>query len=184
MSHTRFFVISGCSGGGKSALLHELARRGFAVVEEPGRRIIAEERDASGRALPWIDLAAFARRAVEMSLQDRRDAKDKAGPIFFDRGLIDAAAALEYATGEKVLRRYAAERFHDCVFMAPPWPEIYGKDADRRHSLDSAIAEYERLVQAYTSLGYAIQILPKTGIAARAELVIEQVKRCRAGAGL
>ncbi|MPT22826.1 MAG: ATPase, partial [Starkeya sp.] len=39
----RFVVISGCSGGGKSTLLTELARRGFAVVEEPGRRIVAEE---------------------------------------------------------------------------------------------------------------------------------------------
>jgi predicted ATPase len=36
----RFVVISGCSGGGKSTLLAELARRGHAVVEEPGRRIV------------------------------------------------------------------------------------------------------------------------------------------------
>ena len=33
-------VISGCSGGGKSTLLMELARRGHAVVDEPGRRIV------------------------------------------------------------------------------------------------------------------------------------------------
>jgi predicted ATPase len=32
----RFVVISGCSGGGKSALLSELSERGHAVVEEPG----------------------------------------------------------------------------------------------------------------------------------------------------
>lgn len=184
MNHTRFFVISGCSGGGKSSLLLELARRGFAVVEEPGRRIIAEERERAGRALPWIDLAAFARRAVEMSLQDRRDAKDKTGPVFFDRGLIDAAAALEHATGEKALRRYAAERFNPCVFMTPPWPEIYGKDAGRQHDLHSAVAEYERLLRAYASLDYSIQLLPKTGIAARADLVIEQAKERIAATGL
>jgi RNase adaptor protein for sRNA GlmZ degradation len=35
----RFVVISGCSGGGKSALLEELGRQGYPTVEEPGRRI-------------------------------------------------------------------------------------------------------------------------------------------------
>ena len=39
----RFIILSGCSGGGKSTLLAELARRGFATVEEPGRRIVIEE---------------------------------------------------------------------------------------------------------------------------------------------
>jgi predicted ATPase len=112
-----------------------------------------------------------------MSLQDRRDAEDKSGPVFFDRGLIDAAAALEYATGEAALHRYAAERFNPCIFMTPPWPEIYDKDAGRQHDLQSAIAEYERLLQANAALGYCIQILPQTGVAARAELVIEQVKK-------
>jgi hypothetical protein len=71
----RFVVISGCSGGGKSTLLAELARRGQAVVEEPGRRIVREERAGDGAALPWVDPAAFARRAVAMALADREAAE-------------------------------------------------------------------------------------------------------------
>ena len=31
-----FYVISGCSGGGKSTLLSELEHRGYKVVAEPG----------------------------------------------------------------------------------------------------------------------------------------------------
>ncbi|WP_342236107.1 AAA family ATPase, partial [Inquilinus sp. OTU3971] len=58
----RFVVISGCSGGGKSTLLAELGRRGHEVVEEPGRRIVKQERETGGRALPWVDGTAFARR--------------------------------------------------------------------------------------------------------------------------
>jgi hypothetical protein len=51
----RFLVmISGYSGGGKSTLLAELARRGHATVPEPGRRILAEERAVDGRALPGL----------------------------------------------------------------------------------------------------------------------------------
>jgi predicted ATPase len=66
----RFIILSGCSGGGKSTLLAELARRGFATVEEPGRRIVIEETRNGGTALPWIDIEAFARRAIAMALED------------------------------------------------------------------------------------------------------------------
>jgi predicted ATPase len=45
-------VISGCSGGGKSTLLAELAQRGYGVVEEPGRRIVREELDAHSPNTP------------------------------------------------------------------------------------------------------------------------------------
>ena len=75
----RFVVISGCSGGGKSTLLAELAGRGYAVVEEPGRRIVQEELAASGAALPWVDAAAFAGRAMAVALADRVAARRLSG---------------------------------------------------------------------------------------------------------
>ena len=95
----RFVILSGCSGGGKSTLLAALAERGYATIEEPGRRIVAEETAREGTALPWIDLAAFARRAFAMAIEDRQLARHLPGLVFFDRGLIDAAAALHHATG-------------------------------------------------------------------------------------
>ena len=50
-----FVTISGCSGGGTSTLLAEFQRRGFATIEEPGRRIVGEELNRGGSALPWVD---------------------------------------------------------------------------------------------------------------------------------
>jgi predicted ATPase len=98
-----FVTISGCSSGGKSTLLAKLRRRGFATVDEPGRRIVAEELKRGGKALPWADAVAFLRRAIEVSLADRAAADASARWVFFDRGLIDAAAALEHLTGERVV---------------------------------------------------------------------------------
>ena len=98
-----FVTISGCSGGGKSTLLAELRRRGFPTIDEPGRRIVVEELKRNGRALPWVDAVAFARLAIEVSLADRAAAEASAPWVFFDRGLIDAAAALEHLTGERVI---------------------------------------------------------------------------------
>jgi len=116
-----YVVISGCSGGGKSTLLEELAARGFSTVQEPGRRIIAREIASGGSALPWVDLAAFARRAVEMALRDRREAARLTGPVFFDRSLVDAAAALEYALGKPAASEICREHcYHRRTFLVPP----------------------------------------------------------------
>lgn len=168
-----FVVISGCSGGGKSALLAELGRRGHAIVEEPGRRIVKEELQRSGSALPWVDAIAFARRAVSMALADREAASGHEGWVFFDRGLIDAAAALEHLTNEQALVTIgAAHRYHRRVFLTPPWPEIYITDPERRHGFDAALAEYSRLSEAYPSLGYEVLVLPKVGVADRADFVL------------
>lgn len=169
----RFVVISGCSSGGKSTLLAELGRRGYAVVEEPGRRIVKDVLAGDGLTLPWVDATAFLRRAVAMALADRVSASASDGWVFFDRGLIDAAAGLQHLTGEPVLEELCrSHRYHRRVFLAPPWPEIYVQDAERRHGLDSAIVEYARLLGVYPSLGYELSILPKVGVAQRADFIL------------
>jgi predicted ATPase len=166
-------VISGCSSGGKSTLLAELGRRGYAVVEEPGRRIVKDELASNGMALPWVDATAFLRRVVAMALADRAAAIASDGWVFFDRGLIDAAAGLQHLTGEPALEELCqSHRYHRRVFLAPPWPEIYVQDAERRHGLDTAIGEYARLLKVYPSLGYELSILPKASVAQRVDFVL------------
>jgi predicted ATPase len=172
----RFVVISGCSSGGKSALVAELGRRGHAIVEEPGRRIVKEELKCGGSALPWVDEVAFLRRAIAMALADRASAGTPDGWVFFDRGLVDAAAGLEHLTGEATLAALCqSHRYHRRVFLTPPWPEIYVTDRERRHGLDMAIAEYARLLEVYPALGYEVSVLPKVGVTERADFVLDML---------
>jgi predicted ATPase len=176
----RFVVISGCSGGGKSTLLAELGRRGHALVEEPGRRIVKEELEGEGSALPWIDGTAFARRAVASALADRASAGALDGWVFFDRGLIDAAAGLQHLTGEPALAALGQSHHYHClVFLTPPWPEIYVTDPERRHGLYGALAEYCRLLDVYPSLGYEVSILPKIGVPERADFILNALGKCQ-----
>lgn len=174
----RFVVISGCSGSGKSALLAELRTRGFATVDEPGRRIVQHELQHGGaRALPWIDLGAFAHRALGLAIADRLICPEE-GRVFFDRGVIDAAVAIAHATSEPIREPLAqAHRYNACVFMAPPWPEIFVADDERRHGLEDAVAEYERLQAAYPALGYEVVELPKVSVAERADFVLDTLSR-------
>jgi predicted ATPase len=170
-------VLSGCSGGGKSTLLAELSRRGLATVEEPGRRVVEAELARGGEALPWVDMAAFARRAIDLALADLAAAEALAGPVFFDRGLVDAASALETATGEPEVERLGqAHRYDNPVFLTPPWPDIYVGDAGRRHGFEAAVAEYERLARDYPRLGYRVIVLPKVCVSTRADFVLAALR--------
>jgi len=174
----RHVILSGCSGGGKSTLLAELGRRGFVTVAEPGRRIVERALRGEGGALPWVDLAAFARAALATSEIDRNALGERAGWIFFDRGLIDAAAALAFASGDDpgtLLRD--APRFHRHVFVTPPWRRIFVSDAARRHGWRDAVAEYDRLVSTYTQLGYAVIELPRVDVRTRADFVLDRLER-------
>jgi predicted ATPase len=169
LSGSHFVILSGCSGGGKSTLLSELAQRGWPTVEEPGRRIIAE-----GGPLPWDDPAAFARRAMAVALADRDRHRDAESWVFFDRGLIDAAVALQHLTGEPALSSLCDEHhYHRRVFLTPPWPDIYARDGERRHDLAEGVAEYERLLRAYPAIGYEPHIIPRLPVEQRADFILD-----------
>ena len=169
-------MISGCSGGGKSTLLAELGRRGYSVVAEPGRRIVREEITREGAALPWVDMAAFLRRAIAMSLMDRVSANSLEGWVFFDRGLVDAAAGLQHLTGEAIVASLGhTHRYYRRVFLVPPWPEIFLTDPERRHGFEFAVAEYSRLLEIYAVLGYEVVIVPKLEVAERADFVLKEL---------
>ncbi len=154
-------------------MLAELGRRGYLTVEEPGRRIVKEQLAGDGYALPWVDAVAFARRAMEVALADRQSIGQAADWVFFDRGLVDAASALQHlAGGTTGISVCESNRYYLRVFLTPPWPEIYVTDAERRHGLDQALEEYHRLLEAFPALGYQIIELPKVSVIDRADFIL------------
>ena len=174
----RFVVLTGCSGGGKSTLLDELARRGFTVVPEAGRKIVREQDWTGGDALPWTQPVRFAELAVSRCVQSLINVAREPGPVFFDRSPIDQLAGLERlglpvpATVSGAVARCGYNR---TVFVAPPWPEIFVTDAERRHDFEAAMAEYGPLRATYERLGYRLVDLPKTSVEARADFVLERL---------
>ncbi|MDP1738580.1 MAG: AAA family ATPase [Caulobacter sp.] len=168
-------VITGCSGGGKSTLLAELGRRGHRVFPEPGRQIVREQDWIGGEALPWTAPAKFAELVLSRAMHQLVTAAATDGLAFFDRSLVEPLAGLERLSlpVPEPFRRAADRcRYDETVFVAPPWPEIYRQDAERRHGLDEALAEYEPLLATYRRLGYRLVDLPKTDVAARADFVL------------
>ena len=174
----RFVVISGCSGGGKSTLLSELARRGYAVFDEPGRQVVKAELATDGDGLPWKNIGRFIELCLTIGVVQWEEARDRGGVSFFDRSIVDATSNLTcLKLPVPAAFRDASTRYpYDTrMFMAPPWPEIFANDDERRHTFADAVAEFEMLVEAYGRLGYEIVMLPKVSVDARAAFLLAQL---------
>jgi predicted ATPase len=63
-------------------------------------------------------------------------------------------------------------RYHRRVFIAPPWPEIFAQDKERKQSFEEARATYEVMVETYSSLGYELVSLPLDSVEERVRLVL------------
>lgn len=168
----RKIVITGCSGGGKSTLLAELATRGQAVVKEPGRRVIAAERAAGGTGFPWDDADRFADLAFWMAVADHATAK--ADVTFFDRSALDQAA---WYARQGSAPPGDVPHYDKTVFMAPPWPDIHSTDPDRRHGFDAAVDEYTDLVIRLPDWGYHCHVLPMVSVTDRADFILDTLAR-------
>jgi predicted ATPase len=173
-----FVAISGCSGGGKSSVLAELAARGFRTFAEPGRQIVKEQTAIGGDALPYVNDRAFGEMCVSRTMNRMIEAADADDYVFFDRSLIDPIAYFDHA-GFDVPAHWtrAAEmfRFNAKVFLVPPWPEIFANDAERKHCFAEAVAQYKTLPQTYERFGYRPVTVPKALVADRADFILRSL---------
>ena len=53
----------------------------------------------------------------------------------------------------------------------------YALEQERRHGLAEAVAEYDRLINVYPSLGDGILVLPKVSVAERADWLLNLLAR-------
>lgn len=181
----RLVVVSGCSGGGKSSLLFEMARRGYPVNPEPGRQIVKEQAYIDGDGVPWADIPKFTELCVSRAVYFYNTARPAEEAVLFDRSIVDAVswlARLGFPTPQHLRHALERYRYAPVVFMTPPWEELFRADAQRRHSFSDAVAEYEGLLEAYPANGYEVEIIPKAGVEQRADFLEERLEhhsRCR-----
>lgn len=169
-----FHIITGGPGSGKTTLIDALAALGFQHMPEAGRAIIRDQVAIGGTALPWADRAAFAELMLGWEMRSWREAQNQKGPVIFDRGVPDVSGYLRLSglpVPAHVTRAAKLFRYQRRVFIAPPWREIFGQDAERKQDFAEAQATYEAMVTVYAELGYELVSLPLAPVAERVRFV-------------
>ena len=169
-----YVVISGCSGGGKSTLLSELASRGYLTIAEPGRQIVKEQTAINGNGCPRINLEKFLDLALSRYLLQFNSQIEQQQLVFFDRSIIDS---VQLSASQPEYFQNAAQKFryNHIVFLVPPWEEIFLNDPERTHSFVSAKKEFEELLVKYKSFGYETVLVPKVSIKDRADFILQKL---------
>lgn len=171
----RLVVITGGPGSGKTTLIEALKSAGFRASAEVGRHIIKEQMATGGRALPWVDPPRFAEMMLSCEIQSYRNHAAEPGTVFFDRGVPDVIGYL------RLLRlpvpphmEKAADlfRYNRRVFIAPPWPEIFAQDSERKQTLEEAERTYDAMVGIYAELGYELVEIPRAPVDARRQFIL------------
>ena len=174
-----FFVISGGPGSGKTTTLGHLKALGFPATPEVARQIIQEQVQFDGSALPWRDREAYTRVMLERSIASYLAHSAQSGPLFADRGIPDTlgyARLIGLADDSFICDACRLYRYAPLVFLAPPWPEIYTTDNERKQDFVEARHTFEILADAYRECGYQVRELPKSTPAARAEFILQQLQ--------
>ncbi|MBA8819750.1 ATPase [Ochrobactrum sp. P6BS-III] len=177
-NQARYLVISGGPGSGKSTLIDALEQRGFARTVEAGRAIIQDQVAIGGTALPWDDRALFAELMLSWEMRSHRLAQRHSGPVFFDRGVPDVIGYLSLCSLPVPSHMEAAAqqiRYNKTVFLAPPWPEIFGQDAERKQDFDEAVRTFTAMETTYRRFGYEIALLPKASVEERVEFILTKM---------
>lgn len=172
----RFFVLTGGPGSGKSTLIEALERAGHAGSAEAGRGVIRDQAAIGGRALPWCDPRAFAELMLCWDMRSHHMARERSGPVFFDRGIPDVLGYLRLlglpvpAHMAKAAERF---RYNRRVFIAPPWPEIFRQDTERKQDFEEAVRTYEAMIAVYAEFGYELVEIPRAGVQERLRFVLD-----------
>ena len=149
-------------------------------MPEAGRAIIRDQVAIGGSALPWADRILFAELMLSWELRSWREAHQCTGPVMFDRGIPDVIGYLELSelpVPSHVVKAADTYRYASRVFIAPPWPEIFGNDAERKQSMSEAEATYSAMVRVYERLGYTLVHLPRASVDERVRFVLAELAR-------
>ncbi|WP_207421244.1 AAA family ATPase [Desertivirga brevis] len=172
------YIITGGPGAGKTSLLTELQELGYSVSEEASRQLIIEEVNKGSNCLPWIDLSAFAEKALERMRELYFAAPDNT-VTFFDRGIPDIIAYLKAASIDPDAKYYQALfkcQYQSKVFILAPWESIYVNDSERWQTFEEAGRLYESIKETYEELGFELIELPRASTKERAEFVVAHIE--------
>jgi predicted ATPase len=91
VTRSNFHIFTGGPGAGKTSVLEALRARGFACVEESGRKIIREQATIGGNIHHNGDRVAYRDLMLSRAMEDFVRMSAQEGPVFFDRGIPDLA---------------------------------------------------------------------------------------------
>jgi len=174
LQYNKKYIITGAPGSGKTTLINALAEQ-FICMPEVSRKVIVQEQLRGTKGTPWEDLERFATLVYEAFVQLLNSSPQA---CFTDRSILDLLSYLRVA-GKAIPRNIEAfpyrEKFHEHVFFAPTWREIYHEDEQRLQSFDFCVELEKALLRDYRQKGFKLLMLSKVSVSKRLNFVTKNI---------
>ena len=98
------------------------------------------------------------------------------GPVFFERGVLDALCGIDRVTplSESELSTWLSTyQYFPKVFVLPPWKAIYANDAERDHTFEHAESVGRIAQEWYRRCRYQVLEVPKVSVDLRCTMVLD-----------
>lgn len=174
----KIIVLTGGPGTGKTTLINALIAKGFVCYPEISREVtLAAQKEGIDQLFLEKPLL-FSEMLFKGRLKQFENAAFEANlPVFFDRGLPDVLAYMDYI-GDVYPDTFDAvciQNKYDLVFLLPPWEEIYKSDEARYENFEQASKIYENLKATYTNFGYNFVEVPTNTVEKRIEFILKHI---------
>ncbi len=171
------FVMTGAMGSGKSTILKLLQSTGLAVIEEPARQILAEQRSIGDDGVPEKNPKYFLQLMLSRAIYQFKQTQELDGNVIYDRGVPDMLAyfhlfSMSYPPAQQASKLF---RYEPKVFFFPAWKEIYTTDDERKMSFELAQDFGMKVQEIYSDYGYTLINVPCVSPEERVQFIIERL---------
>lgn len=169
-------VITGGPGTGKSTIINELIKQGYTCYEEISRQVTLEAQKHGVNQLFLTNPLVFSERLLQGRQNQFIDANKISNKcVFFDRGVHDVLAYLDYIEQEYPLHFIDTCNTcnYDFAFVLKPFKAIYTSDNERYENFDQAVKIHNHILNTYKSFNYNLLDVPFDTVINRVNFILK-----------
>jgi predicted ATPase len=148
-------------------------------MEEISRQVILEARKEGIDQLFLTNPLLFSELLLEGRKNQYMNANNQnSNLVFFDRGLPDVLAYMDYI-GDIYPQEFVEtcrNHVYDHVFILSPWQEIFTSDNERYENFDQSVRIHHHLLNTYEKYEYNLIDVPFERVEKRADHILDIIK--------
>jgi predicted ATPase len=171
-------LLTGGPGTGKTSVLNELNNLEYECFSEVSRDVILEAKKKGIDQLFLSKPLLFSELILKEREQQYINAmKSKSEIIFFDRGIPDIHAYLDYFKAEypPIFKEKSKQYTYDKIFHFSPWKKIHETDNERYESFEKTSEIDIYLRKAYLELEHTLINVPFGSLKERTDFIINSL---------